>query len=357
MVPSLRQSAELATDSKSKSRVFSLPFYLVCTVVLQLALVSSLLLFQYFNAPFFYSLLAASACLILFLFLCIILRNKLFFPLKRMRRGVSRYAKGDFGHHIPESGLTEIDRLARSLNRMQERIQHLEAVRSDFVANVSHELKTPITSIKGFVETLQAGAKENPEDLERFLDIVAQQAERLNLIISDLLTLSRLEGAKERELLRRQEEDVLSMIREVEKSVFEAREAKHISFKIRCDEDLVASFDRFLIEQALANLIGNAVKYSGANTEISITAWQDEEQLKISVEDHGPGISKQHQPRLFERFYRVDWARDRKAGGTGLGLAIVKHIAAVHGGSVTVSSQLGEGSNFTLQIPLEDQRL
>ncbi|MCL4128473.1 UNVERIFIED_CONTAM: hypothetical protein GTU68_029426 [Idotea baltica] len=237
---------------------------------------------------------------------------------------------------------------------MQERIQHLEAVRSDFVANVSHELKTPITSIKGFVETLQEGAKENPEDLDRFLDIVDQQAERLNRIVSDLLTLSRLEGAKERELLRRQEENVLSIIEEVEKSVLELREAKHISLQVRCADDLFANFDRFLIEQALGNLVGNAVKYSGENTEINIHAWQDEELLKISVQDQGPGISQEHQPRLFERFYRVDWARDRKAGGTGLGLAIVKHIAAVHGGSVAVSSQLGKGSTFTLEIPLED---
>ncbi|NQU24970.1 MAG: PAS domain-containing protein [Candidatus Nealsonbacteria bacterium] len=231
------------------------------------------------------------------------------------------------------------------------RLRKLERIRSDFVANVSHELKTPITSIKGFVETLLDGAMHQPEDTERFLRIVAAQSDRLNEIIEDLLTLSRLEQDTQRagiSLQRGRIRDVL----EAAVGVCELKASeKNVAVKLTCDAELRAEINAAMLEQAVVNLISNAVKYSPEGAAVLLEATADLSELVIRVRDHGCGIGLEHLPRLFERFYRVDKARSRKLGGTGLGLAIVKHIAQAHGGSATVESTPDEGSVFSLHLP------
>ena len=231
------------------------------------------------------------------------------------------------------------------------RLHRLENVRQDFVANVSHELKTPVTSIKGFVETLRDGGAEDPADARRFLDIVARQAQRLDDIIEDLLCLSRLEqgtGETRRELGVYPLGEVLSSC--LQTCQLQA-DARGMALDLACPSDLKARFDPPLLEQAVVNLVTNAVKYSDEGDRILITAETIDDHVLISVQDHGRGIEPQHLPRLFERFYRVDKARSRQQGGTGLGLAIVKHIARFHGGHVTVQSSPGKGSLFTLHLP------
>ncbi|MDL1959254.1 MAG: cell wall metabolism sensor histidine kinase WalK [Deltaproteobacteria bacterium] len=231
------------------------------------------------------------------------------------------------------------------------RLLRLEKIRREFVANVSHEIKTPITAIKGFVETLRDGAVENHEDAERFLEIIGKHVDRLEAIIEDLLNLSRIEQEAEREKVVLDEgrlKDVLdTAIQVCEASAM----AKKIEIELSCAGEIVAELDPTLLEQAVVNLIDNAIKYSSEESAIWIDALQRENETLISVRDQGCGIEKKHLPRLFERFYRVDKARSRQLGGTGLGLAIVKHIAQAHGGHVTVESIPGKGSTFSIHLP------
>ena len=230
------------------------------------------------------------------------------------------------------------------------RLRRLENLRRDFVANVSHELKTPITSIKGFVETLLDGAIKDPVEAERFLKIVAKHADRLNAIIEDLLMLSRLEqGGKEG--MELQKSGIGGLVNSAVEVCARRAAEKNISIAVECSEELTAIVNPPLIEQALINLIGNAVKYSTDGKNIVVSACADNGGIVLSVKDQGYGIEKQHLDRLFERFYRVDKGRSRQEGGTGLGLSIVKHIAQAHGGTVSVQSRYGEGSTFSIFLP------
>ena len=232
------------------------------------------------------------------------------------------------------------------------RLRRLETVRKDFVANVSHELKTPITLIKGFVETLQQGALEKREEAERFLDIMSKQVERLNAIIEDLLSLSRLEQDSGKSAISMEKTKVLqileSAIRDCESKLFE----KKISIQLNCSNELEVFANSPLLNQAVLNLVDNALKYSEQGEKITVEAFVTGTEIVIEVQDWGCGIGSAHLPRLFERFYRIDQARSRQMGGTGLGLAIVKHIVQEHGGSVSVNSTLGKGSRFSIHLPI-----
>ncbi len=232
------------------------------------------------------------------------------------------------------------------------RLRNLENMRRDFVANVSHELRTPITTIKGFVETLQDGALSCPEDAQRFLTIILKHADRLNAIVDDLLTLSRLEqDGKKQEIILRTGFVNTILANSVETCSPKAQE-KNITLSIKCPDELTLKMDESLLEQAIINLVINAIKYSHEDSEVYIRATQKGNEVTISIEDSGIGIAQEHLPRLFERFYRSDKARSRKLGGTGLGLSIVKHIAQSHNGIVTVNSSLEKGSVFSLKIPV-----
>ena len=228
-------------------------------------------------------------------------------------------------------------------------LRHLETVRSDFVANVSHELKTPITSIKGFVDTLLSDDWQHEPDILRFLEIIQQQADRMNAIIDDLLMLSRLEQ-KEGQVIK--ESVLLSGTMENAIYLCQLQAArKNISIDMRCPDDLSLTINAPLFEQALVNLIINAIKYSDPDKKIILQAERKPGQVLLSVKDEGFGIEHKHLVRLFERFYRVDTARSRKMGGTGLGLSIVKHIVQTHEGTIRVDSKVGAGSTFTITVP------
>lgn len=232
------------------------------------------------------------------------------------------------------------------------RIRRLETMRSDFVANVSHELKTPVTSIKGFLETLLGGAMDDPANARRFLEIAARQAERLGAIIEDLLVLSRIDQEAGQQLIEKTPMSIEPVVEgAVEVCRFKAEE-KGVVLRVECQPGLAAPINGALVEQALVNLIYNAIKFSNSKSTVEVEATTEDGYVILRVRDQGTGIDSEHLPRLFERFYRVDKARSRALGGTGLGLAIVKHIAQSQGGTVDVVSTPGSGSTFTLRFPL-----
>ncbi len=232
------------------------------------------------------------------------------------------------------------------------RMRRLESIRRDFVANVSHELKTPVTSIKGFVETLLDGAIDDAEKAKRFVGIIGRQADRLQAIIEDLLTLSRLEQETDRTQIPMRKEPLKPVIEAAVGACEVKASEKNISVIIDCDEEIAAEINAPLLEQAIVNLVDNAVEYSRAGGTVEIRVEPRADRIVISVTDYGTGIPAEHLPRLFERFYRVDRARDRNTGSTGLGLSIVKHIAQVHGGYPEVKSMLGRGSTFSIHLPV-----
>ncbi len=224
-------------------------------------------------------------------------------------------------------------------------IRKLETVRRDFVANVSHELKTPLTSIKGFVETLLEGALEDKENSRHFLEIIRNHSNRLDNLINDLLSLSYMESKEVS--LKFAEINLKNLVEEV-LSGFKAQLAKKtIEVKNKLPQDLTVKADKDRIEEVLTNLIDNAIKFNKEKGFIRIYA----EDSRFVVEDSGIGIPNKDISRIFERFYRVDKARSRELGGTGLGLSIVKHIVELHGGSVGVESTEGFGSKFWFTLP------
>jgi two-component system phosphate regulon sensor histidine kinase PhoR len=216
---------------------------------------------------------------------------------------------------------------------------------------VSHEIKTPITAMKGFVETLQEGQSQDPEDVRRFLGIIHRHVDRLEAIVEDLLTLSRMEKEAGTEEITLEEQVVRGILARAIQACESKAESKQIHLELDCKEDVKGKINPALLEQAVVNLIDNAINYSEEGKSVTIRTREREQEMLIQVEDHGSGIERKHLDRIFERFYRVDKSRSRKLGGTGLGLSIVKHIMEAHGGRVSVESQPGRGSTFTLHLP------
>ncbi len=233
-------------------------------------------------------------------------------------------------------------------------IAQLETMRRNFAANVSHELKTPLTAIRGAVETLIDGAIDDKENAGRFLEIIRKHSERLTSLINDTMSLSRIESETEQNAVIREEFRVAELFANVIEVCREKAEKNAVIIKTVCSEDLTIKANMMMLEQAVANLLDNAVKFTAPGGSVLLQALKNRQgEVKLAVTDNGPGIPPEHIPKLFERFYRVDKGRSRKDGGTGLGLAIVKHIAQANGGYVAVTSSPGIETTFTITIPVE----
>jgi two-component system phosphate regulon sensor histidine kinase PhoR len=229
------------------------------------------------------------------------------------------------------------------------RLKQLERARKEFVANVSHELRTPLSLIKGYVETLLDGAQSNPEVAGKFLQTIDRNAERLKLLIEDLLTISELESGRVK--LNLQALSVESVVKEVLDD-FQSRAAARGVKLVQETPRLGVRADPDRLDQVLGNLVDNAIKYGRPEGTVTVGARPSEgEQVEWFVQDDGPGIPPEALDRVFERFYRVDKARSREQGGTGLGLSIVKHIVQSHGGRVWAKSALGKGATFYFTLP------
>ncbi len=229
-------------------------------------------------------------------------------------------------------------------------IKKLEQIRTEFVSNVTHELKTPLTSIRGFVETLRNGAINDPGVAGRFLEIIDIEAERLYTLINDILQLSEIETKQRDTNIKKFK--FLPLLKETISVLEGSAESKKIRIKYNVEENLNIIANSNRIKQMLINLIDNAIKYNRKGGYVSITAYKAEGSVIVIVKDNGIGIPEDHQKRIFERFYRVDKGRSRSMGGTGLGLSIVKHIVNLYSGNIKIISKPGGGTEFIIQLPM-----
>jgi two-component system phosphate regulon sensor histidine kinase PhoR len=230
------------------------------------------------------------------------------------------------------------------------RTLELEQMRTDFVANVSHELRTPLTSIKGYAETLKEEDLSENKTAKRFLEIIEIEAERLNVLINDLMELSKIENKNED--VNISSHSLKEILDETAEVLSMAAEKKGVKIQKDIDDSIVIYANRDRIKQLVLNLMDNGIKYNKDGGKLTVDASAQREMLTLSIKDTGEGIAQADIPRLFERFYRVDKSRSKELGGTGLGLSIVKHISELYGGSVTVLSKKGKGSEFIVKLPI-----
>jgi two-component system OmpR family sensor kinase len=280
-------------------------------------------------------------------------------PLTSVEETAESFARGDFSARLPEArGDTEVGRLTSALNQMLTRIEESFSVRvaseeklRRFVADASHELRTPLTAIRGFAELHRQGAIRGEEKTAELVRRIEQESIRMSSLVEDLLLLARLDQSRE---MAKEPVDVSTVIKEAVASARAAGPEHEISMELP-PEDLFVLGDSLRVHQVIANLLANARVHTPAGTKVSVSARQDDSGTYILVNDNGPGLSKEAQEKIFERFYRADPSRVRNGvEGTGLGLSIVDAVMNAHGGSVTVTSELGKGSTFTLFFPMRD---
>jgi len=246
-----------------------------------------------------------------------------------------------------------IRRMERQLEETLEKNKKAENIRKEFVANVTHELKTPLTSISGFAETLQGNAGEKPEVRARFLEIISLESARLSRLIDDTLIIQDIESGRD-VMAPEGDIDVTQSIKEVLETLRHLAESKKTELLLDAQYEMHIGGDEGRFKQLMVNLVENAIKYSPDHKKVFIKAFKDDDGcVTVSVRDEGIGISEEDIPRVFERFYRVDKSRSRDEGGTGLGLAIVKHIATLFDANLGVESEPGVGSTFTIRFPAD----
>lgn len=278
--------------------------------------------------------------------------NNLTLSLRRFNRAIGKMSSGDFSVRVDEAAFSDFSELAKGFNMMAAQLENLDNSRNQFVSDASHELKTPLASMKILSESLLTSPDVPKEMYLEFLGDINSEIDRLSLVINDLLTLVKADKGLDSLIIT--QVDFGTLIKKVVTSVSALAKKKHITISYQYS-DVTLMGDELRLRQVCTNLIDNAVKYSTENTTISVDLARQGSNAVFTVSDQGIGISEEHLPHLFERFYRVDKARSRKAGGTGLGLSIVKQIVEQHGGIIEVSSKLGEGTTFTVKIPIKSE--
>jgi len=270
-------------------------------------------------------------------------------PFMEINEIVQKYSKGDYNVRIPISSIEEATQLAISFNTMADQLKDLEATRRSFVANVSHELRSPLTSMKGFLEAMQDGTI-GPDEYEKYIGIVLSETKRMAVMVNDLLDLARIESGKT--ALKLEIFDINELIRRT-LITFEARIYEHhmeVDVKF-AQEQYYVEADSAQISQVLRNIIDNAIKYSPDDSKLRIATYAMKREIYVSIQDNGQGIPEQDVPHVFDRFYKVEKAHTpSKQGGTGLGLSIVKRIIDQHNQTITLKSAKGKGSTFTFTL-------
>ncbi|MBI3648565.1 MAG: HAMP domain-containing protein [Actinobacteria bacterium] len=269
-------------------------------------------------------------------------------PLRDMARAARRMETGDYSVRVHTRSRDEVGQLADAFNKMSTELQQLEQLRRDLVANVSHELKTPITALRAHLENLLDGVEEpDPATLQ----VMLAQSERLGRLVEQLLDLSRLESGDVP--LEREPVLLAPIVAQVLSEIEMARAGRGVTVTSDLPPDLPPVYaDRERIHQVLFNLLDNAVRFTAGGGRVEVKATRVNGSCEVRVEDTGTGIAAEHLPRLFERFYRIDPARSREDGGTGIGLAIARSVVEAHGGHITAESEIGKGSTFTFDLPV-----
>ena len=301
-------------------------------------------------------LVAATAAVAIALTVAYFVSRSITLPIRQMKETAEQIAKGDFAPRVRIRSRDELGELADSLNAMADELQQkmedlrqMDRVRTDFVANVSHELKTPLTLIKGYTETLQGEAMGDKVKAAKFVHIIKEHSDRLGNIVDDLLSLSELESSKD--YIDRTRFDLKKLIDDTSLGFGHAMTSKKLELTVNSQgDDFSINADRNKIEQVLVNLIDNAIKYTPRSGRIELSIVECDKEIRIALRDNGIGIAKEHLDRIFERFYRADKARARELGGTGLGLSIAKHIVLAHKGKITIESELGKGTTFLVTL-------
>ena len=300
-------------------------------------------------------IIASSIVLLIVIISSIVVSRKLAVPVQRIDQIAAEIRAGNYEKRIPVLSRDELGKLAETLNSMIDRLndditklKKLEHVRSEFLGNVSHELRTPIFSIQGMLETLLNGAVDDKEVNRQFLERALNNTQRLNTLLGDLIEISRIESGDMKLSFRyfAIDEFLQLMLSELLPNA----KQRNISLVLEPVEHIEVFGDKERLKQVLENLIDNAIKYNKPNGSVTLSASRSNGGVQVSVRDTGVGISEEHLPRIFERFYRVDKERSREAGGTGLGLAIVKHIVEAHGSKVEVQSEVGKGTTFSFTL-------
>lgn len=269
--------------------------------------------------------------------------------LRRFNRAIGKMSSGNFSTRVDENDIAELGELAKAFNMMSERLENLDASRNQFVSDASHELKTPLASMKILSESLLSEPDAPIELYREYMSDINNEVDRLSLVINDLLTLVKTDKGSETLIIAPVE--LHTLIRKITGTVAPIARSKHITISYEYDEITIQG-DELRLQQVFTNLIDNAVKYSPNDTTVTVKLTQSLNHAVILVSDQGIGISQKDLTHIFERFYRVDKARSRQAGGTGLGLSIVKQIIEQHKGSIEVKSTPGEGTSFTVTLPL-----
>ncbi|MDP2892729.1 MAG: ATP-binding protein [Bacillota bacterium] len=292
--------------------------------------------------------ISAGICVVI-VGLSIIISRLITRPINEMMHAILYISRGRFDRRVKVSGKNEMAKLAATFNMMSERLENLDRMRSEFIADASHEMRTPLSSIKILVESMLYQEPE-PRVRKEFLQDINNEIDRLNNLVADLMTLSKIDRHSQVAMER---VEMASLTERVVKNLYPIAENKGVAVSADLPDELYLVGNEIKLYQAVSNLVDNSIKYTpeGGHVDVSLESRGQFAVLKVS--DTGVGIPKEDLPHIFERFYRVDKARSRETGGTGLGLSIAKEITAMHRGMLTVKSEPGKGTTFTLELPLQ----
>lgn len=281
---------------------------------------------------------------------CLVFSQIITKPMTALTRSIQNMARGDFSVRVKVRGSGEMRRLARTFNSMSEKIESLDQARNQFVSNASHELKTPLATMKIMIESLIYQPEMEVGLRTEFMTDINREIDRLSSVVTDLLTLVRMDVKDVK--LSRENMSLAALIKDTKHLLEPMIKKRQHTLTLNIQDDCDMYADRTKLQQVVYNLMENAVKYTQEGGKVDVALQRIGRSAVLTVKDNGPGISAEHLPHIFDRFYRVDKARSREAGGTGLGLAIVHQLVMLHGGEIHVESEEGKGTSFIVELPL-----
>ena len=271
-------------------------------------------------------------------------------PIKKLTESIQKMGQGDFSVRVEEKGSSEIKDLSRTFNNMSEKLENLEKSRNQFISNASHELKTPLATMKILLENIIYQDDMDPDIAKEFLTDINKEIDRLNSVVNDLLTLVSLDDKSI--TLKIESFSLSELVSDISKKTDLLAEKRNQTLNMDIEPNIIISADSAKLHHIFYNLIDNAIKYTGEGGKIDVSLHSNGKIAVFKVKDNGPGIPKEDLKSIFDRFYRVDKARSRDTGGTGLGLSIVNQMVMIHNGRIYVDSDLGKGTEFTVELPL-----